>query len=139
KNALQLCKMPMARVLQNLGRNLLAPVLTGLLVCLSAIAAEPEFATDDERNTIEIFEFASPSVVYVNRYQLVRDYRSLDILSIPRGAGTGFVWSEKGYIVTNFHVVEGARQVSITLPDQSQWPARVVGLAPDKDLAVLHI
>ncbi|HEY7885494.1 MAG TPA: trypsin-like peptidase domain-containing protein [Cellvibrionaceae bacterium] len=78
-------------------------------------------------------------MVYVNRYQLVRDRRSLDILSVPRGAGTGFVWSEKGYIVTNFHVVEGARQVSITLPDQTQWPATVVGLAPDKDLAVLHI
>ncbi|MDO3386107.1 trypsin-like peptidase domain-containing protein [Gilvimarinus sp. SDUM040013] len=101
--------------------------------------AAPEFATDDERNTIEIFEFASPSVVYVNRLQVVRDRRSYDLLSIPRGAGTGFVWSEEGYIVTNYHVVEGALQVSITLPDQSSWPAKVVGLAADKDLAVLKI
>ena len=99
----------------------------------------PPFATDDERNTIEVFEFASPSVVYVNRYQVVRDRRSLDLLSIPQGAGTGFVWSEAGYIVTNYHVVEGAQRLSITLPDQTSWPATVAGLAPDKDLAVLKV
>lgn len=117
-------------------------LLTGLLawaLTLGAHAAAPEFATDDERNTIEIFEFASPSVVYVNRLQVVRDRRSFDLLSIPNGAGTGFIWSEDGHVVTNFHVVEGAQQVSITLPDQSSWPAEVVGLAPDKDLAVLKI
>lgn len=108
------------------------------LVLALPVAAAP-FATDDEKNTIEVFEFASPSVVYVNSYQLVRDRRSFDLLSVPRGAGTGFVWSEAGHIVTNFHVVEGARQLSITLPDQSQWPATVVGLAPDRDLAVLQI
>jgi S1-C subfamily serine protease len=49
------------------------------------------------------------------------------------------VWSEKGYIVTNFHVVEGARKITITLQDQSNWPAEVVGLAPERDIAVLKI
>ncbi len=117
------------------------PLLLALLTLFASPAwsAAPPFATDDEQNTIEVFEFASPSVVYVNSYQLVRDRRSLDLLSIPRGAGTGFVWDKQGHIVTNFHVVEGARQLSITLPDQTQWPAKVVGLAPDRDLAVLHI
>ncbi|WP_020208314.1 S1C family serine protease [Gilvimarinus chinensis] len=111
-----------------------------LLLCVSQAQAEPPaFATDDERNTIEVFEFASPAVVYVNRLQVVRDRRSFDLLSIPSGAGTGFIWSEDGYVVTNYHVVEGAQQVQITLPDQSSWPAEVVGLAPDKDLAVLKI
>ncbi|MBU2886112.1 trypsin-like peptidase domain-containing protein [Gilvimarinus agarilyticus] len=109
------------------------------LFAASHACAAPEFATNDERNTIEIFEYASPSVVYVNRLQVVRDRRSYDLLSIPRGAGTGFIWSEQGYIVTNYHVVEGAQQVSITLPDQTSWPAKVAGLAPDKDLAVLKI
>lgn len=119
----------------------LKQALTGLVILLATASASaaPEFATDDERNTIEVFEFASPSVVYVNRLQVVRDARSFDLLSIPRGAGTGFVWSDKGYIVTNYHVVEGAQQVSITLPDQTSWPAQIVGLAPDKDLAVLKI
>lgn len=123
-------------------------LLLGLMAAVSSGAHQstapatptaPAFATDDERNTIEVFEFASPSVVYVNRYQVVRDRRSLDLLSIPQGAGTGFVWSEAGYIVTNYHVVEGAQRLSITLPDQSRWPATVAGLAPDKDLALLKV
>src|SRR5690606_26110019 len=54
-------------------------------------------------------------------------------------SGTGFVWDKNGYIVTNYHVVEGARQITITLQDQSNWPAEVVGLAPERDLAVLKI
>lgn len=116
---------------------------TLLVVALLLLPWNPlqaqEFATDDERNTIEVFEYASPSVVYVTNQQVVRDPRSFDLLTVPRGAGTGFVWDERGYIVTNFHVIENARKVVITLQDQSIWPAEVVGLAPEKDLAVLKI
>ncbi|MDQ2077681.1 S1C family serine protease [Marinimicrobium sp. ABcell2] len=116
-------------------------LLVGLLLCIPVAQADtlPDFATEDERNTIEIFEYASPSVVYVTNQQLVRDPRSFNLQTVPRGAGTGFVWNEDGYIVTNFHVIEGARQIIITLPDQSTWPAKVVGLAPERDLAVLRI
>ncbi len=105
---------------------------------LAALNAQ-QFATEDERNSIEVFEYASPSVVYVTNQQLVRDPRSFDLLTVPRGAGTGFVWDDRGYIVTNFHVIENARKVMITLQDQSNWPAEVVGLAPEKDLAVLKV
>jgi S1-C subfamily serine protease len=98
-----------------------------------------EFATDDERNSMQVFEQARPSVVFVTNEKLARDPRSWDIMSVPAGSGTGFVWSTDGYIVTNFHVVEGANKVMITLQDQSSWPAKVVGLAPERDLAVLKI
>lgn len=98
-----------------------------------------EFATDDERNTIEVFERSRPSVVFVTNQQLVRNPGTLDLITVPRGSGTGFVWDERGYIVTNFHVLEGARQIQITLQDQSIWSAQVVGLAPERDLAVLKI
>src|SRR5690606_9583887 len=117
-------------------------LLFGLVLALGSLAQAsdlPEFFTEDERNTVKIFERASPSVVYVTNQQLVRDPRSFNLLSVPRGAGTGFFWDERGYIVTNFHVIEGARQVIITLQDQSTWPAEIVGLAPEKDLAVLKI
>ncbi|WP_341936270.1 S1C family serine protease [Marinimicrobium sp. C2-29] len=110
-----------------------------LLLAHSSSALGADFATDDERNTMEVFEYASPSVVYVTNQQLVRDPRSFDLLTVPRGAGTGFFWDERGYIVTNFHVIENARKLMITLQDQSIWPAEVVGLAPEKDLAVLKI
>ena len=117
-------------------RTLLVVAL--LLLPWGSLQAQ-EFATDDERNTIEVFEYASPSVVYVTNQQVVRDPRSFDLLTVPRGAGTGFVWDERGCIVTNFHVIENARKVVITLQDQSIWPAEIVGLAPEKDLAVLKI
>ena len=117
-------------------RWLLLTLLTGGVAVASAQA---DFATDDERNTIQVFEKSRPSVVFVTNQQLVRDPRSLNLLEIPRGSGTGFVWDESGYIVTNFHVVDGARKVMITLQDQSTWPAEIVGLAPERDLAVLKI
>jgi S1-C subfamily serine protease len=101
--------------------------------------ATQEFATDDERNTMQVFEQARPSVVFVTNQQVVRNPHSLDLMTVPRGSGTGFVWNNSGYIVTNFHVVDGARQIQITLQDQSNWSAEVVGLAPERDLAVLKI
>jgi S1-C subfamily serine protease len=111
-----------------------------LLLASSAWSqAAVEFATDDERNTIEVFERSRPSVVFVTNQQLVRNPGTLDLITVPRGSGTGFVWDERGYIVTNFHVLEGARQIQITLQDQSTWSAQVVGLAPERDLAVLKI
>ncbi|HTF98286.1 MAG TPA: trypsin-like peptidase domain-containing protein [Cellvibrio sp.] len=97
------------------------------------------FSTDDEQNSMEVFEASRPSVVFVTNQQLARDPYSFDLVTVPRGSGTGFVWDEKGYIVTNFHVVEGARKITITLQDQSNWPAEVVGLAPERDIAVLKI
>lgn len=102
-------------------------------------AAVQAFSTDDEKNSMEVFEASRPSVVFVTNQQLARDPYSFDLVTVPRGSGTGFVWDEKGYIVTNFHVVEGARKITITLQDQSNWPAEVVGLAPERDLAVLKI
>lgn len=104
-----------------------------------ALAEAPAFATDDERNSIQVFESARPSVVFVTNKQLARNPYSFDLVTIPRGSGTGFIWNKKGYIVTNFHVIEGAQEIVITLQDQTNWPAEVVGLAPERDLAVLKI
>src|SRR5690554_5642775 len=109
--------------------------MLSLFASASWTTAAYEFATDDERNTIEIFERSRPSVVFVTNQQLVRNPGTLDLVTVPRGSGTGFVWDEQGYIVTNFHVLEGARKIQITLQDQSTWSAKIVGLAPERDLA----
>ncbi len=119
-----------------LWRWLVLMCMTGASVLSASVQA---FSTNDERNSVEVFEAARPSVVFVTNQQLARDPYSFDLVTVPRGSGTGFVWSDKGYIVTNFHVVEGARQITITLQDQSNWPAEIVGLAPERDLAVLKI
>ena len=97
------------------------------------------FATEDETNTTEIFRRASPAVVYVTNTALRRNLFSLDVMEIPRGTGTGFVWDKNGLVVTNFHVIAGAQKLTVTLPDRSEHDADVIGVAPEKDLAVLRI
>jgi S1-C subfamily serine protease len=116
--------------------------LTLLFALVSARAAEIDylsFATDDEANSTEIFSKASASVVFVTNTALRRDFFSLNVQEIPQGAGTGFVWDESGLIVTNFHVIAGAHKLIVTLQDRSEHSAEVIGLAPEKDLAVLRI
>jgi len=85
-----------------------------------------------------VFRQASDSVVFITSIVDPRDF-FFDASRIPEGTGSGFVWDRDGHIVTNFHVVEGAQRLSVTLADQSEWEAEVAGVAPDKDLAVLRI
>ncbi|MCG8404475.1 MAG: trypsin-like peptidase domain-containing protein [Phycisphaerales bacterium] len=95
---------------------------------------------DQEKTTIEIFEEAAPSVVYITSVTNRQAIRGFSILEIPQaGTGSGFLWDEYGHVVTNYHVVRGARSVQVTLADQTTWDASLVGKEPDKDLAVLRI
>ena len=86
-----------------------------------------------------MFRNASESVVSIQTLALRRNMFSFDVMQIPAGAGSGFVWDRKGHIVTNFHVIEEGNAFQVTLADQSAWEAQVVGTAPYKDLAVLRI
>ncbi len=94
----------------------------------------------DEQATINLFQAAAPSVVYITtRSVMARP----GVFSIDRqlvdGAGTGFVWDTQGHIITNVHVVANAQQAQVVLADGSVWDARPVGGAPDQDIAVLKI
>jgi S1-C subfamily serine protease len=93
----------------------------------------------DEENNITVFSQTNRSVVYVTNSQIQQDFFSLNIQEIPQGTGTGFIWDKTGLIVTNFHVIRSADRVTIRLADNSSWVAKLVGIAPDKDLAVLKI
>ncbi len=114
-----------------------------VLVSSAALPAAPDylsFQTEDEKNNIEIFRAASPSVVFVTNTRLYRtNPYTMNVQEMPQGTGTGFVWNTNGLIVTNTHVVQGADRVLITLQDQSTFEAEVLGIAPDKDLALLKI
>jgi len=94
---------------------------------------------EDEQATIKLFATASPAVVHITTHALQRDFFSLNVMEIPQGTGTGFVWDEKGHIVTNMHVIEDADTANVALADHSTWSAKLVGVAPEKDLAVLKI
>jgi S1-C subfamily serine protease len=93
----------------------------------------------DEQNNVTVFKTASPSVVNITTLAVARDMFSLNVQQVPRGTGTGFVWDDRGYIVTNFHVVQEASGARVTLADQTSFKAQLVGVFPDRDIAVLKI
>ena len=105
----------------------------------SSVTPLPEGLSPEERRDIEVFRHASDSVVFITSIALRRDFFSFDVEKYPQGTGSGFVWDRAGHIVTNYHVIEGGSEFAVTLADQSEWDAAVVGAAPDKDLAVLRI
>jgi S1-C subfamily serine protease len=94
---------------------------------------------DSERNTIEVFRNVSPSVVYVANARVVRGAFRFQPEEVPQGAGSGFVWDEKGHIVTNYHVVHGGEKFAVSMSDGTSYDATLVGVEPRKDLAVLRI
>ncbi len=57
----------------------------------------------------------------------------------PRGVGSGFILSADGFVMTNAHVVDGADQVMVTLPDKREFKARIVGSDKRTDVAVVKI
>ena len=84
----------------------------------------------DELNNINVFKRVSPSVVHITNRRLGE---------VPAGTGSGFIWDDTGHVVTNYHVIANASSAKITLADQSEFNAKLVGAFPDRDLAVLRI
>jgi S1-C subfamily serine protease len=109
-----------------------APVLPRPIEARGDLAA-------DEQATIAIFEKSAPSVVYVTNLAVRRDLLGLNVMEVPQGTGSGFLWDDLGHVVTNFHVIQAAQAAEVTLADHSTWKARLVGYEADKDLAVLRI
>lgn len=91
----------------------------------------------DERNTVELFQKSSPKVVYVHRLTTVTHQNARNT-HVPNGTGSGIIWDNKGHVVTNFHVIKGADDLSITLGNMTVH-AKVIGTEPRKDIAVLEI
>ncbi len=93
--------------------------------------------TDDEKNNINIYQKASPSVVNVISTVITRDFF---LNPIPReGSGSGSIIDARGHVLTNNHVIRDAKKLEVTLADGSKWPATLVGTDPDNDLAVIKI
>jgi S1-C subfamily serine protease len=92
----------------------------------------------DERSTIALFRTASALVAFITTQTRRIDFWTRNILEVPQGTGSGFVWDEDGHIVTNFHVVQDATSAEVTLGEKA-YDASLVGTAPDHDLAVLKI
>ncbi len=99
----------------------------------------PSALIEDEKNTIAVFRAVAPSVVFVTQSRVLTDFWSGGSVEVPAGSGSGFVWDDSGHVVTNFHVVDGARSLTVRLQDQRSFPATIIGVEPRKDIAVLKI
>ncbi|MEW8026189.1 MAG: trypsin-like peptidase domain-containing protein [Candidatus Thiodiazotropha sp.] len=112
---------------------------------LAGLTSEPRRVTPrgdlaaDEQATVEIFQQASPSVVYITTLQRVRNPWTRDIFSLPQGTGSGFIWDDLGHLVTNHHVIAETAEANVRLNDGRSYQAVLVGSSPDHDLAVLRI
>jgi S1-C subfamily serine protease len=94
--------------------------------------------SQEERATVELFKTTSPSVVYVTSLAR-RTVGWFNVMEVPQGTGSGFVWDRDGHVVTNFHVIQDAQATKVTFSGQESYRATLVGVAPEKDLAVLRI
>jgi S1-C subfamily serine protease len=93
----------------------------------------------DEKSTIELFERSRDTVVFIATAERVRDFWTRNVMSVPRGSGSGFIWDDAGHVVTNFHVLQGANEANVRLADGRDYQSTLVGVSPAHDIAVLKI
>jgi S1-C subfamily serine protease len=105
-------------------------------------AAPAPSLDDDEQKNIRLFETAAPSVAFITTRVVEMDFWTRNVFEVPKGTGSGFLWDDRGHVVTNFHVVQDAARrggsAQVTLGDDD-FDATLVGFADDQDLAVLRI
>lgn len=99
--------------------------------------AYQEGLTPEEKLNIRIYENSSHSVVYIDTQSRVQNFFFQE--TIAQGAGSGSVLDKQGHILTNFHVIEGATTVSVTLFNGNSYEAKLIGGDPANDTAVLKI
>jgi len=105
---------------------------------LPIVPLGPNARTEDEDNSISVFRAVAASTVFVTKNGIALDRFSRPV-EVPVGTGSGFIWDPQGHVVTNFHVVEGARRFAVTLHDHKTFDAVLVGTDENKDIAVLRI
>ena len=95
--------------------------------------------TDEENSSIEVFQRMSPSVAFIVTKTQEGVWFPSGMTEMRVGAGSGFVWDTLGHIVTNYHVIEGAQVIAVRFGSDELLRGKVVGTAPDYDLAVISM
>src|SRR3982751_4356680 len=98
--------------------------------------SDPATSTD-EQNNIEVYRTLSPGVVFIHSTSYARDF--FGYVEPQEGSGSGSILDQQGNILTNYHVIEGAQKVSVSMGGQKDYAATVVGRDPDTDLAVIRL
>ncbi|HEX8765867.1 MAG TPA: trypsin-like peptidase domain-containing protein, partial [Candidatus Acidoferrum sp.] len=103
----------------------------------TAASEKNEVLTEDESINVRIYRQASPAVANILTKATEYDFF---MEPVPvEGAGSGFVIDPRGYILTNYHVVEGAQSIEVVLGDQSRHPAKYIGADQRNDVALIKI
>jgi serine protease Do len=113
-----------------------AALVAGVLIAIGA-RAQAQRAPVAPTTVPAIVARAMPAVVSITTRQIERDQFNQPIPT--RGLGSGFIFDRRGYVLTNNHVVAGADQIKVTLFDERNFRARLVGADPFTDLAVLKL
>lgn len=118
------------------------PVPTAIPTPTLALPPIPAIAEEEAANALEgqvetVYELAGPAVVHIASLSYAYDFFSRPVPQ--EGTGSGFFYDVEGHIVTNYHVVENAEELSVTLADGRVYPATIVGEDPTNDLAVIRI
>lgn len=121
-----------------------------LLAATASLSSLPVGAFDlnamraSEDQVIRLFERNTPSVVYINTFAERIDIFSMNVMEVPIGSGSGFVWDNEGHIVTNYHLIRNAKSAKVVVTSADgkttqTYKADVTGVDPDKDIAVLCV
>jgi S1-C subfamily serine protease len=141
------CRPAAARGLRNvLAVGILLSVAGRGLAQLPGAGVRPDVSaadigrsfTPEERTNIAVYEAGNRSVVNINTKATVAT--GLLLIEVPsEGAGSGIVLDQRGHVLTNFHVVDGAKEIQVLLFDGSSHAAALVGADPETDVAVLKV
>jgi S1-C subfamily serine protease len=112
------------------------PKETGRPALAAATAGQPALSSDEETN-IRVYERVSPGVVNITSTVLEYDFFFSPVAK--EGTGSGCVLDTDGNVLTNYHVVESAEKLEVSLPDRTKYHAKVIGIDKPNDLAVIRL
>ena len=118
-------------------RRPLTPPAAAEVLPGSALGSGLEDFAPEERTNIVVYEKANRSVVHITTKAAQRELLFLEVPT--EGAGSGSVLDKSGHVLTNYHVVEGAQEIRVTLQSGESYEGAIVGYDPPNDMAIVKI
>ncbi|KAG7359197.1 trypsin-like peptidase domain containing protein [Nitzschia inconspicua] len=122
---------------RNLIKSSAAALFSALLAATTsgsetATASSLAVLEESENRRIEVFERNAPSVVFIDTFAEKQDVFSPNVMEVPLGTGSGFVWDKQGHIVTNYHVVRNAKFAQVALITPRKGEKTTMGFLPSQ-------